>query len=310
MKVLIVNPDAAYLREHLQREFPELTIWTAASEDEAGATIEEAEILMAIRASDGFIARARELHWIQSLISGVDFFLELPSLPDDVLVTAARGFHGPQMAELALLHMLSLTRHYRHMLHNQERKAWVRWPQPLLYNKAVGILGVGVIGKEIARKCRAFDMVVYGVTSVKREMEEVDYAYGPEGLLEVMAAVDYFVNVVPNTPATRQMIGERELASLKPSAYFINLGRGETVDEAALIRALQEGKMAGAGLDVFATEPLPDDSPLWEMENVVITPHVGGMSDIYADQVLPVLEANLRWYLHGERDRLMNAVKQ
>jgi phosphoglycerate dehydrogenase-like enzyme len=118
--------------------------------------------------------------------------------------------------------------------------------------------------------------------------------------------VDYFINVIPSTPLTINMIGAEELASMKPTAYYISIGRGDTVDEAALIRALEEKKIAGAAMDVFFTEPLPPDSPLWGMENVIITPHIGGMSDIYADQALPIFEENLRRYLRGETRDLIN----
>jgi phosphoglycerate dehydrogenase-like enzyme len=137
----------------------------------------------------------------------------------------------------------------------------------------------------------------------------VDHSYGPEGLINVLREVDYFINVIPSTPQTINMIGEEELASMKPTAYYISIGRGDTVDEAALIRALEEKKIAGAAMDVFFTEPLPPDSPLWGMENVIITPHIGGMSDIYADQALPVFEENLRRYLRGERRDLINLIE-
>jgi phosphoglycerate dehydrogenase-like enzyme len=213
------------------------------------------------------------------------------------------------MSELAILLMLNLTRKYTRILRNQKKRAWVRRPQSLLYKKSVGILGVGVIGKEIARKCKAFDMTVHGITSKKREIEYVDHSYGPEELIEVLRTVDYFINVIPNTPETRNIIGEKEFRAMKPTAFFINIGRGETTNEEALVQALKEGRLAGAGLDVFCEEPLPEKSPFWDLDNVLITPHVGGLSDIYADQVLPVFEENLRRYLKGERKNLINRVE-
>jgi phosphoglycerate dehydrogenase-like enzyme len=167
---------------------------------------------------------------------------------------------------------------------------------------------VGAIGKEIARKAKAFDMTVYGIVSARREIEHVDHCYGPEGLMEVLRKVDYFVNNVPATPETINLIGTKELSAMKTTAYFINIGRGETVDEEALAGALENKKIAGAALDVFRTEPLPPNHPLWKLDNVIITPHVGGMSDIYSDQTLPILEENLHRYLKGERKNLVNVV--
>jgi D-2-hydroxyacid dehydrogenase (NADP+) len=312
IKTLIVHNNAAYIKNAIESEFAEVTIHAATDEGDVGDFIEEAEVLVAIVVSDGLVRRARKLQWIQSLISGVEVVLALPSLRKDILLTSSRGIHGPQMSEMAFLHMLNLSRNYPRMYRNQLKGIWERWPQPLLYKKSVGILGVGVVGKEIARKCKAFGMTVYGITRRKRDIENVDHSYGPEGLLEVMSKVDFVINVLPNLPETKNMIGERELSAMKPTAYFINIGRGETVGEEALIKLLKERKFAGAGLDVFTTETLtlPKDSPFWNMENVLITPHVGGMSDIYLDQALPIFEENLRRYIQGERRNLINFIER
>jgi len=309
MKMLILHFDAPYMKEVLEPKFPELTIQAETNEGDVGDFIEEAEILMAISFSDELMQRARKVKWIQCIISGVDRIVELPSLRKDILLTSAKGIHGPQMSELAFLHMLNLNRNYQRMYRNQQKGIWDRWPQPLLNKKSVGILGVGVIGKELARKCKAFGMTVYGIAHWKRDIEDVDYCYGPEGLLEVMSKVDFFINILPSTSETKNLIGERELSTLKPTAFFINVGRGETVDLDALIKLLKERKFAGAGLDIFTTPSLPKDHPLWSMDNVLITPQVGGMSDVYADQALPIFEENLRRYLQGERKNLINFIE-
>ena len=153
-------------------------------------------------------------------------------------------------------------------------------------------------------------MTVYGITHRKRKIDWVDYSYGPQELIQVLREVDYFINVVPFTPETRNMIGAEEFAAMKPGAFFINIGRGETVNEEALIQALKTERIAGAALDVFCQEPLPEDHPFWEMKNVIITPHVGGKSNIYADQALPIFEENLRRYLQGERRELINFIER
>jgi phosphoglycerate dehydrogenase-like enzyme len=205
--------------------------------------------------------------------------------------------------------MLSLNRGFVKNIENQRKKIWERWPTKLLYQKKVGILGVGVIGKELARKCKAFGMTVFGITSVKRETEFVDFSYGPDELKHVLSEVDYFINLVPSSDRTKKMIGAEELDVMKPSAFFISMGRGDTIDEDALIHVLKTKKIAGAGLDVFEKEPLSPDSPLWEMDNVIITPHIGGISDIYSDQIIPVLEENLKRFLKGERRDLVNFIE-
>jgi D-2-hydroxyacid dehydrogenase (NADP+) len=308
MQLLILNKDAEYMKRVLEPKFSGISIHAIASEDDVGDIIEKTDILLTIRISDELIKKASKLRWIQCMITGVDYFVNLPSLRKDVILTSTRGIHGPQMSELALLFMLALNRGFPQNIRNHDQGVWKRWPGRLLYQKKVGILGVGVVGQEIARKCKAFGMTVYGITSVKRKIDSVDYSYGPEGLLQVIREVDYFITVVPSTPQTEKMVGAKELSAMKPTAFFINIGRGDTVDEEALVSLLKAGKIAGAALDVFCTEPLPKDHPLWGMENVIITPHVGGLSDIYAEQVLPIFEENLRRFLQGERRNLINYI--
>lgn len=309
MQLLILNKDAEYMKRALEPKFLGISIHAIAREGEVGDIIENTDILLTIRISDELIKKASKLQWIQCMVTGMDYFLNLPSLRKDVILTSARGIHGPQMSELALLFMLALNRDFPQNIRNHDQRIWKRWPGRLLYQKKVGILGVGVVGQEIARKCKAFGMTVYGITSVKRKIDSVDYSSGPEGLLQVIREVDYFITVVPSTPQTKKMVGAKELSAMKPTAFFINIGRGDTVDEEALVSLLKAGKIAGAALDVFHAEPLPKDHPLWRMENVIITPHVGGLSDIYAEQVLPIFEENLRRFLQGERRNLINYIE-
>ena len=309
MNLLILNINAEYIKSVLEPKFPELSIQAFAEEEDVGDAIEQADILYTIRCTDGFIKKAAKLQWIQCMITGVDYLVNLPSFPKNVVLTSTRGIHGPQMSEVTFLLMLSLNRQFPRNVRNQDKRVWDRWPTKLLYKKSVAILGVGIIGREIARKCQAFDMTVHGITSTKRTLEFVDHSHGPDELPDVLAQVDYFINVVPSSPQTINMIGKNEIDAMKPTAFYISVGRGDTVDEDALIEALAAKRIAGAAMDVFAIEPLPADSPLWGMENVIITPHIGGMSDIYADQALPIFEENLRRYLNGERRDLVNFIE-
>jgi len=309
MNLLISAPFAEEAKGILESKFPGLKIYAVARMAEAVDFIDSVDIMFTLGISDDLMKRAEKLQWIQSMISGMDSILELPSLKKDIILTSARGIHGPQMSELALLLMLAFVKRFPQNMRNQDQKTWGRLEVSLLFNKKVGLLGVGAIGKEIARKCKGFGMTVYGIMSRKRDMEFVDHSFGPDGLTDVLKEVDFFINVVPSTPATKKIIKEKELSVMKPTSFFINIGRGDTVDEDALVNVLKAKKIAGAGLDVFCKEPLPKDHPLWNLDNVIIMPHMGGKSDIYMEQVLPVFEENLRRFLKGERKDLINLIE-
>ncbi len=307
--LLILEQRAKEFEKALKPKFPEIFIHAATKEEEVGDFVEKMDILLTIRISDGLIKKASKLRWIHAMTTGVDYLVNLPSLRKEVLITSSRGIHGPQMSEMAFLLMLALNRNFPQVVRNQDKRVWERWPAKLLYQKKVGILGVGVIGEEIARKCKVFGMTVFGIDIVKRKVDAVDYFHGPEELPHVVQEVDYLIIVVPNTPQTQKMVGAEVLSSMKPTAFLINIGRGEVVDEDALIHALETGKIAGAALDTFCTEPLPKEHPFWEMKNVMITSHVGGLSDISVEQVLSVFEKNLRPFLRGEKGNLINLIE-
>jgi D-2-hydroxyacid dehydrogenase (NADP+) len=307
--LLILDSQGEEYRKALEPDFPDLVIRACKTESEAEDFIERAKILLTFHISDELIRRALSLEWIQSLATGVDSILGLPSLPKGVLITSTRGIHGPQMSELAMLLMLALTRRFPDTIRYQDKALWNRWPGELLLQKRVGILGLGEVGKEIARKCKAFGMSVDGVNRSKKDVPEVDRFFGLDGLLRVARDTDYLIVVVALTPETRGMVGAEALSAMKSTAFLLNLARGPVVDEAALIRALESGMIAGAALDVFNEEPLPQSHPFWKMKNVIITPHVGGTNTFYVGQVLPILRENLRHYLRGDIDKLINRVE-
>ena len=306
--LLILDSQGDEYKRALEPDFPDLLIRACKTEKEVGDFIEKARILLTFNISDSMMQKAVNLEWIQALGTGVDSILGLPSLPKGVLITSTRGIHGPQMSELAMLLMLALTRRFQDTVRNQDNAVWDRWSAELLFKKKVGILGLGAVGEEIARKCKAFGMTVYGVDRLKKPVEALDRCFGLDGLLAVAREVDYFIVVVPLTPETGGMVGTEVISAMKPSAYLLNLARGPVVDEKALIRALESGTLAGAGLDVFDEEPLPQSHPFWKMKNVIVTPHVGGTSTFYVEQVLPIFQENLRRYSRGERHTLLNVV--
>ncbi len=204
--------------------------------------------------------------------------------------------------------MLALSRGLPRALRNQANRKWERFPARLLKNKTVGIFGIGVIAGELAPKCKAFGMSVVGISSARREVAGFDRVFGRDQLIEAVRDLDYLVLLTPYTPATRNIVDAKVLAAMKPGAYLVNLARGGVVDEAALIDALREKRIAGAALDVFAEEPLPENHPFWGMEEVIVTTHQGGFCDVYVDFALPVIEENMRKFLSGDTANMINLV--
>jgi D-2-hydroxyacid dehydrogenase (NADP+) len=311
MYILIAAPDALDYKKDLEARFPDMPMHAVTTEADIGDHVEKMEILVTLyRVADALLQTAVNLKWIQVITSGVNYLLSRPSLRKDIIVTSGRGIHGPQVSEMAFLLMLALNRNFPENVRNQDRSLWKRWKSKLLYQKKVGILGIGVIGEEIARKCKAFGMTTYGMDIVKRDLDSVDFFYGPEDLPRVAVEVDYLILVAPSTPETQKIVDANVLTRMKPTAFLINLARGELVDEDALIEALDKGHIAGAALDALPIEPLPKGHPLWRTKNLIITPHVGGEADIYREQVMPIIQENLRRFLRGERRDLINYIER
>jgi len=251
MNLLILENRAADYKKALSPKFPEVVIHAATQEAEVGKFIEEADVLLTIRISNDLLKKASRLKWVHALTTGVDYLMNLPSLRKEVILTSTRGIHGPQVSEMAFLLMLALNRNFPEVVRNQDKGVWERWPGKLLWKKKIGILGVGVIGEEIARKCKAFGMEVLGIDIIRRKLDCIDVFYGPEEMVKVAKEVDYLVIVAPNTPETEKIVDSKVLSAMKSTAFLLNLGRGELVDEGALIDALKSGKIGGAGLDTY-----------------------------------------------------------
>jgi phosphoglycerate dehydrogenase-like enzyme len=258
---------------------------------------------------DGFLAAGAGLAWVHSLRAGVDRLLASRTLPAQTIVTSSRGIHGPQMAETALLLMMALARKLPRMLKNQEEARWEPWPQPLLEGKHVAIVGVGSIAQVIAPRCQAFGMRVTGVASTERAVPGFDAIRARADLPEVLAAADFVVLLLPLDDSSRGLFGASMLAAMPPHAILVNLSRGGIVDEQALVAALNAGRLAGAGMDVFATEPLPADSALWRTPNLIVTPHIGGYSNTYRDKALALLIENARAFARGDGEGLRNRMR-
>jgi D-2-hydroxyacid dehydrogenase (NADP+) len=311
MYLVVTGPEAEDYKKELVSKFPQLSVHAVSKEEDIPQHADKVEIFVTLyRIPDEVYKRAVNLKWVQALTTGVNYVLDRPSLRKEVIVTSCRGIHGPQMSEMAFLLMLALNRNFPQVVRNQDREIWGKWPGKLLYQKNLGVFGVGVIGEEISKKAKAFGMTVYGFDIVKRDVKSVDHFLGPEDLPRVAKDLDYLVLVAPATSDTNKVINSKFLSTMKPTAFVINIARGELVDNDALIQSLETGKIAGAALDALVPEPLPKGHPLWKTKNVIITPHVGGMSDIYMEQVMPIVQENLRRFLQGERKNLINYIER
>jgi D-2-hydroxyacid dehydrogenase (NADP+) len=309
-EVLIVGRDSDVFAEHLGPQFPKLRFRCAHNAAEALAACGNCEILL-VRNDEIFadlIAAMPRLRFIQALTTGTDSMAALPNLPPQLLVAAARGFHGPQMSELAFLFMLAFARKFSAVLENQRRHVWDRREQRLLAGKTAVIVGVGQIAEELAHRCKVFGMTVIGVSS-RSSAPGFDAIYPRARLAEAAGLADFLIVLAPLTEENRHLVDAAAIGAMKPDGIIINIARGGVVDEDALLKALAAKRIAGAGLDVFEKEPLPPDSPLWDMPNVIITSHVGGMSEEYADQVMPLLIDNLRAFVDGKPERISYIVK-
>jgi len=279
----------------------------------------DVEVLYAFGLPPDALAVAPRLRWVQLHSAGADHLLGQPIMQSNVLLTTSSGIHATPIAEYVLASMLAHRWQVPRWTRCQREREWPsgRWElyaRPELRGSTLGIIGYGSIGREVGRLGKAFGMRVLAMGRTGSSLEK-GYAvpgtgdpqgaiperfFPPEALHELLSECDYVVIALPLTPATKHWIGELELRAMKPGACLVNISRGAIVDEAALARALRERWIAGAGLDVFEQEPLPVDSPLWELENALISPHVAGFSPHYDERAVALFAENLQRYLSGE----------
>lgn len=264
---------------------------------------EDVEIILNSGKADADVIRKLpNLKWISSITAGVDMYpLDLLN-ERGILLTNTSGVHATNIAEHVLGSMVAFSRNFVQAMHNQAEGVWKNYPVSELMDKSLLIIGSGRIGREIARKAKAFDMAVYGVRNQPGDetLENFDEVYGGKDLMAVLPGKDYVVLVVPATDATLGMMGKDQFKAMDETAVFINVGRGDTVVEQDLIKALENGEIKGASLDVFEKEPLEEISPLWSMPNVILTPHVAGLTPFYEERALGMFRENLERFQKGE----------
>ena len=255
---------------------------------------------------------APQLKWIQQWSAGADWILKRPEMKQsEVIVTTASGIHAIQITEHIFSFMFSFARSLPSAKLIQLEGTWNRANSPSvfeLFGKTLLVVGVGAIGSRTAEVAKALGMRVLGVRRhPQRPDPSVEHMFGPDQLSQALPEADFVAIVTPLTNETRGMISSKELDTMKKSAFIINVGRGAVIDEGALTLALQKDQIAGAGLDTFEVEPLPDSSPLWKMDNVIITCHYAGLSPRYDERAMALFLDNLGRYATGRP--LRNVVK-
>ena len=259
-----------------------------------------------------YVEFSGNIKWIHYLFTGVDHLLASPVFAEnDILLTNSSGVHALPISEQVLGFMLAFARAFPIAFVNKLENKWERPAVPFpdeLNGKTLGIIGLGKIGKEIVKRAKPFNMRILGYKRVPEEIEYVDKLYFGDELKTMLSESDYIVLLLPGTAETDKIIDAECFAAMKPSAYFINIGRGMCVDNDALISALRNGLIAGAAIDAYDPEPMPKDCPLWDMDNVIITAHIGGDCPKTLNRAIQVFVDNMPHYLDGTQ--MKNVVDQ
>ena len=316
MKLLIVfhhNFDfwnvPLWFADRLRTDFPGLEVVRLSSYDRAEEEIRDAEVVVTWSLRPEQVEAAQKLRWLHSPAAAVHQLLFPELVHRDIIITNGRDVHGPVVGEHIIALILALAKKLPQASRFQQKREWGQqqlWeacPHPReIAGATLGMVGLGSIGRTAARLAAAVGMLVIAVREhpEKGSPEGVAEVLPPPQLDTLLGQSDYVALAVPITAATNALIDAARLARMKPDACLINVGRGQLIDEAALIQALQDKKIGGAALDVFIEEPLPASSPLWDFENVLITPHTAGLTDKQWDRQYALVAENMRRYLNHE----------
>ena len=309
-KILIVDVHAEMYRDALREKSSALQFQLFHNKSEVTGDLSDIDVMMmfGIEVQDFMLAGAPQLQWIQSLATGVDHFLRCPSLKPNVLITSGRGIHGPPMREQVVYMMMAISRDAVRAVGDQKAHFWERRLWSTLHGKTVAIAGTGVVGGAIGELLKALGMHVIGITRTPRQTAGFDEMIATDRILEAVRRADYLINMLPASADNIGLFDATIFGAMKATAYYISAGRGQTVDEAALLAVLRERRIAGAALEVFQTEPLPADSPFWDLPNVFITPHIGGYVIEYEDFIMPLIVDNMRLFLASRQAEMQNIV--
>ncbi len=302
MKIVVGPGPAAPLVAEWRDEFPEVEFVPVTTPEEQLQAVQGADAYIGWITREAFVAAGPQLRWVHAPSAGVERHVAITELVEsDVTLTNTRGSHAPTIAEHTFAMLLALTRRILELTEYQKQHAWKRPTNPRgIMGMTMTVVGFGQIGRAIAKRAVGFDMKVIGVDARPSEPPPgVDEVWGLDRLDEALRKADVVAIAAPITPETRGMIDARRFGLMKPDSYLLVMSRGGIVDEAALIAALKEGRLAGAGLDVMETEPLPPDDPLWDAPNIILTPHSSGASEQTTGAVASITTANLRNFVTG-----------
>jgi D-2-hydroxyacid dehydrogenase (NADP+) len=298
-----------WFAEQLRREFPDLAVDQLNSYENVEQHLADVEILFGISVRPEQFLAAKKLRWIHSQAAAVHQFMFPELVNSEVILTNARDVHGPVVSEQVIAMMFALARRIPAAVRFQQKHEWGqdafssgRLHSRELAGATLGLVGLGSIGRNVAKHASALGMRVIAVREhpEKDKPQHVNEVLPTSKLNELLAQSDYVVLSAPVTRETTGMIGARQLAAMKADAFLLNVGRGPLIDEAALVDVLRQHKIAGAALDVFYQEPLPSDSPLWDLEDLLITPHTAGISEKMWERHYVLFSENLRRYLSGK----------
>ena len=264
------------------------------------AQLARTEVLMAYSAPPGVLSAMPKLRWLQGMMAGVEGWLALPDLPKDLPLTCARGTHEESMPENILAGILYVAKPYAVAAANQKAGKWVQTMAQPVSGKTLGILGLGAIGKNVARIAAPLGIRTIGTKRRPEPMAHVAKVVGPERTAEILAESDFVLNLLPATPETNDFINAERLAQMKPTAWLLNFGRGHTIRDDDLVAAVKAKKIAGAVLDVFRQEPLPAEHPFWTTEGILVLPHIGGPHPQRDKFVARLFAENLARFLDGK----------
>jgi len=292
--------------ERLQRDFPDLEITHLSNYDRIEQEIADAEVAIAWSLRPEQFKVAKKLRWIHSPAAAVHQLMFPELIDSDIILTNARGVHGPVVAEHVIALIFALAKKIPYAVRLQEKHIWGQeaiWraqPRPReVAGATLGLVGVGSIGREVAKRAAALAMRVIAAREnpQKEKPDGVEQVYASADLDTLLQQSDYVVLAVPVTPSTKHLINAQRLSKMKADACLINVGRGPLIDETVLATALRDHQIAGAALDVFEQEPLPADSPLWDLENLLITPHTAGLTEKLWERHYQLFSENVRRYL-------------
>lgn len=311
LNVLILNPLSDRHITTITSLVPQARIIVSDLEN-ASEYIDNTDIIVAMGLTDirPLFLRAPKLKWVHALTAGVEKLIFPEMQASNVVLTNSRGIHGIPVSEHVLALILAFNRCLNLLIRQQIDRKWKRVFPDEIHEKTIGIIGLGSIGREIAKRSKGLGMQVLATKRKASQEIFVDKMYPPDKLLDMLSLCDFVVVSLPLTEETKELLRLEHFTAMKRSAYLINIARGNIIRQNDLIQALQEGLIRGAGLDVFEQEPLPEDSPLWDMPNVIISPHVASSSPYYLDRAIKTFADNLARYANGgEMFNIIDKVK-